>query len=361
MMSVDLTAQIHQYLTSAPSSLFAQQAVTMLDHWQGDANLLWRVAVGGEEAVVKMFLDAGQARSRRQFSGHQLFAPLGLAPVPLWADRYPHGLSRQLIVYRWAEGETLTASDDTALVAWAEAVGKLHAAPAVEVNRFSPHPLNLAYYWRVEEASIAQVEGWLAASGLALFWHFHRMAQATARLVEANLPLWEAATPTPVHGDLAREHTIVGREQIILLDWEMFGLGDPALDTARLLQREASTLYSTQIERWLDAYLATVDQPHLDTRISTFQRLLDVHNVVYLLVGLQQHLANSSGNIVEGDTDELQSALPYLQATLASALERATRALEVDSPHAMPELAADFFAWLVQSRTATPSPMRRNL
>jgi aminoglycoside phosphotransferase (APT) family kinase protein len=360
-MSVDLTAQIHQYLTSAPSSLFAQQAVAVLDHWQGDANLLWRVQAGGEEAVVKMFLDAGQARSRRQFSGHQLFAPLGLAPVPLWADRYPHGLSRQLIVYRWVEGERVDTADETTLCGWAEAVGQLHAAPAVEVNRFSPHPINLAYYWRVEEASIAQVEGWLAESGLTLFWHFHRLAQATMRVVETNLGLWHAAPPTPIHGDLAREHTILTRGQIILLDWEMFGLGDPALDTARLLQREAATLDSTQIERWLDAYLASIDQPNLDARINVYQRLLDVHNVVYLLVGLQQHLVSTSANPADDGTDEVESALPYLQATLISALEGATRALELDSPHAMSELAADFFAWLAHTRAATPSPLRRNL
>src|SRR4051794_33426990 len=125
-MTVDLTAQIHQYLTSAPSSLFVQQPVEMLAHWQGDANLLWRVTVGDQQAVVKLFLDAGQARSRRQFDAHQLFAPMGLAPEPLWADRYPHGLSRQLIVYRWCDGESVVANDRDALLAWSDAIAKLH-------------------------------------------------------------------------------------------------------------------------------------------------------------------------------------------------------------------------------------------
>src|SRR3954471_3842511 len=102
-MPVDLTGPVHESLTTAPSSLFVQQPVEILAHWQGDANLLWRVGAGEQQAGVKVFLDAGQARSRRQFDAQQLLAPVGLAPEPLWVDRYPQGLSRQLIVYRWCD------------------------------------------------------------------------------------------------------------------------------------------------------------------------------------------------------------------------------------------------------------------
>jgi Ser/Thr protein kinase RdoA (MazF antagonist) len=345
-MTIDLTAQIHQYLTSAPSSLFAQQDVAMLAHWEGDTNLLWRVSSANQEATVKLFLDAGQARSRRQFDGHLLFAPLGLAPQPMWADRYPHGLSRQLIVYRWSDGEPVSSHEPSELWAWAEAIGKLHATPPNDVRRFSPHPLNLDFYWRIEQGSIAQIQNWLASSGLDLKVLFRRLATATETLVERSLPLWATAIPTPVHGDLTREHTLIERGRVLLLDWEMFGLGDSALDVARLLQHEAQTLEDDQIEQWLGHYLQTVDQPGMAERIAIFQRLLEVHNVIYLLVGLQQH---TSGQL----DSELRAALPFMQNALSTSLEHAAAALRLPELPNSQRVAEEFFTWLVQTTPAT--------
>jgi thiamine kinase-like enzyme len=340
-MSADLTAQIHQYLTTAPASLFAQQEMQILDHWAGDANLLWRVATPNQQAVVKLFLDAGQARSRRQFDGHQLFAPQGLAPQPLWADRYPHGLSRQLIVYKWIDGEALTPADPSALSAWAEAIATLHNAPADEVRRFSPHPLNLDFYWRIEQASIAQIEKWLAPTGLALHNRFQEVADATGVLVRENLPLWTTASPTLVHGDLTAAHTLVERGRVLLLDWEMFGLGDPALDVARLLQHEAQTLNADQVDTFLDRYLEMSEQPNLGTRITLFQRLLAVHNVIYLLVGLQQNSTTSM------DT-ELRAALPFFQTTLSTAILHAAAALNLDESTNTQNVVTEFIEWLAK-------------
>ena len=346
-MPLDVTEQIQQYLTRAPSSLFAQQTIEVLAHWEGDTHLLWRVRAGHQDATVKLFLDAGQARSRRQFDGQTIFAPFGLAPQPLWVDRYPHGLSRQLMVYQWAEGESINTADPSELTAWAEAIAMVHAAPADAVRRFSPHPLNLDYYWRIEQASIGQVTQWLATSDLSLYPFFEQMASATAALVQQGLSLWAYAMPTPVHGDLARQHTLIERGRVVLLDWEMFGLGDPAQDVARLLQREAQHMTPHQIEAWLAAYTTLVDQPNINERIRLFQQLLDVHNVVYLLIGLQQHTQ-------QGVDADLAAALPYMQATLATAIERAQAALSLSS-FDVQRATVDFVQWLSEGPAAPQS------
>ena len=89
---IDWTQAILSYLTDAASSRFRNREVTIVDHWQGRDNLLWRVRTGDRhDAVVKMFTDAGQARSRRQFSGHEQFAPAGLAPQPFGTIAIPMG------------------------------------------------------------------------------------------------------------------------------------------------------------------------------------------------------------------------------------------------------------------------------
>jgi thiamine kinase-like enzyme len=339
-MSIDLTHQIHKYLTTAPSSLFAQQAVEMVDHWQGDANLLWRVRSGGQEAIVKLFLDAGQARSRRQYDAHVTFAPSGLAPLPLWADRYPQGLSRQLIVYQWCDGESLSSAEPGILQQWAEAIAQLHTTLPDEVGRFSPHPVNLDFYWRIEQDSLAQIDRWLASSGLAMVSLFRRIAAAADTLVRDNLILWQAARPTPVHGDLSLEHTLLERGRIQLLDWEMFGLGDPALDIARLLQREAQTLTAHQTEAWLAHYLYYADEPYLAQRIDVMRKLLELHNVNYLLLGLQQHATGAH-------SVELADAMPFIRTALAASLERAAHALWGEPAANAEAFSEEVVAWLL--------------
>lgn len=338
-MTVDLSAQVHEYLTTAPGSLFVQQDVELVYHWQGDANLLWRVRCGNEDAVVKLFLDAGQARSRRQHDGHTIFAPLGVAPTPLWWDRYPQGLSRQLIVYRWVEGEAVAPDDAGVLEAWADAVAAVHTSPPEEVRRFSPHPYNLDYFWRIEQGSIAHIEEWLRPSGLDIQPVFHAIATSTTSFVEANLPLWASAAPTPVHGDLTLDHALLTRGRVVLMDWEMFGLGDPSLDVARLLQHEALSISPQQADQWLNRYLDVVGDRSAAQRISVYRRLLDVHNIVLLLIGLQQHTV--------GPLDkELIAALPFVQETLAAALDAVISTMGAPTNYDAAQLAHDFVTWL---------------
>ena len=152
------TQAVHGYLTGASSSRFRDQEVTITDQWQGRDNLLWRVRCGdGTDAVVKMFTDAGQARSRRQFRGQEQFAAAGLAPEPLWYDRYPHGLPSQILVYRWAEGGELSLADGIHRIALAEAVARVHCTESDAVQRFSPHPFNLLTFWQIWQAGESQL------------------------------------------------------------------------------------------------------------------------------------------------------------------------------------------------------------
>ena len=112
----------------------------------------------------RCFRDAGQARSRRQFDGQAQFAGRGLAPEPLWYDRYPNGLPRQVLVYRWMEGEALTLAYRFHNMALADAVARVHITDRDDVQRFSPHPFNLLTFWQIWQAG----EGPLRRLGLRL-------------------------------------------------------------------------------------------------------------------------------------------------------------------------------------------------
>ncbi len=338
----DLTAKLHAYLTTAPTSNFLQRAVTMVTHWEGSNNLLWRVECAGQDAVVKLYLDAGQARGRRQFDGQQLFSPLGLAPQPLWFDRYPTGLSRQVLVYRWLPGEVLQLAHETQMVTLAQTMAQVHRGDTADVRRFCPHPLNLDYWWRVLDGGLGSLRTWLLVQrATTLEPYFAAMARNASTLVEAVLPLWQGASPTPVHGDLKLENVIDTFGTAVLLDWEMFGLGDPAYEIATFLQASQHGWSEDSAAAWLEHYLDHVDQPGLAQRIAAYQRLLPFQSVCYLLHGLRQHSA--------ADLPLLQESQQFLAATLVTAFQQAAAALQVEPAAVNQNIDELFHAVLNQS------------
>ncbi len=315
----NLTASIHTYLTTASASGFAGRVVTMRAQWRGEDNLLWRVDAGGDAAVIKLFLDAGQARGRRQFDGQQRFAPLGIAPAPLWFDRYPEGLARQVLIYRWAEGRAVDASNMDDLTALAMSVATVHNHDATAVRRISPRAVSLDYFWRVLAGGLTPTVRWLEAAGCPRLAELLRALERGAAAVVADaLSLWQGAPPTPVHGDLRLEHALIQDSRALLFDWEMFGLGDPALDAATLLFHEASALGEAGRAHWLESYCIHADTPAIAARIDVYSRLLPLQRFTDLLAGLRQ-LSPSDRR----DPD-FRNNTAFLRQTLAAAGEAAT-------------------------------------
>lgn len=318
----ELTTAVHTYLTTAPTSNFLQRDVAMLAQWEGSNNLLWRVKSSGQDAVVKLYLDAGQARGRRQFDGQQLFSPLGLAPQPLWFDRYPAGLSRQVFIYRWAPGELIDPNDATQLLALAQTLAQLHNHPLTDVRRFCPNPVNLDYFWKVWQGGLPVLHRWLVAHrATPIQTLLAQLADAGDLLVQAALPLWANTPPTPVHGDLKLENCLNSFGMALLLDWEMFGLGDPAYEVATFLHLSNQDLDAGQQADWLESYLTLVAQPGLDARIALYRRLLPLQAVTFLLDGLRQHAGEDVALVQQNQT--------FLAATLVAAIQQSADSLQL--------------------------------
>ncbi|CAN5371700.1 hypothetical protein BH10CHL1_BH10CHL1_37290 [soil metagenome] len=330
---MDITSQVYTYLTTAPTSHFLKRDVQIVAHWAGHDHLLWRVLCGGQEVVLKFYLDAGQARSRRQYDGQQIFARLGLAPRPIWVDRYPEGLPRQVLIYEWLPGAALDPLNAGQMAELARSVGRVHNSDTSDVRRFSPNPINLNYLWHILRGSVAPIQQWLLnkqARELAAV--FADLATNLTAVIEAVSPLWANTLPTPIHGDLKLENAVDSFGAVMLLDWEMFGLGDPALEVATFLQMSQHDLDAAAQAEWLDNYLSIFDQPGLAQRIASYQRILPFQAVCFLLDGLRQHLDQPvEGN--ENASTEFAENLPFLLTTLQVTLAQAASALQIDAPN----------------------------
>lgn len=321
----ELTQDIHSYLTTSPGSHYLNRPVTMVTHLEGTDNLLWQVDCGGQEAVVKYYLDAGQARGRRQFDGQERFSPFGIAPRPLWFDRYPTGLSRQLLVYQWLPGDALAQPTAGQLVGLANAVAQVHSGDPTAVRRFSPNPVNLDYLWKVLVGGLPGLQQWLLAQGAtALGEALLVLTDTAAQLVAAALPRWQGVAPTPIHGDLKLENAIDSFGTIVLLDWEQFGLGDAAYDVASFLQMSQAVLDEEEQGLWLESYLATFDQPGLAARVGIYSQILPLQSLTYLLHGLRQ----STG----AELAAIQENRQFFQETLLATWQQSAATLGVTTP-----------------------------
>ncbi len=335
-MTDDLTTAIHTYLTTAPASGFAGQEVRVVESLRGADNLLWRVVGGGGEAGVKLFLDAGQARGRRQLDGQRLFAPLGLAPEPLWFDRYPDGLARQVLVYRWAGGAAIDGTDGKALARLANAAAAIHGHDAGDVRRFCPRPVNLDYFWRMVDGGMEPVRRWceeMDCGGMAAL--VRGLGEQAGTVVGQALPLWQAAPPTPVHGDLSLANSLMDGAHVTLVDWEMFGLGDPALEVARFLHDSRPTLPASALATWREHYLAASSDPQVALRIDVYETLLPLHHLLFLLNGLRRLTPDERAD------PDFRSRGDFLAETLELAADAALTAFDIQPPSTAGELRGE--------------------
>ncbi len=316
------TQAVHGYLTGSTSSGFRNQEVTIRSHWQGRDNLLWRVQCGdGADAVFKMFLDAGQARCRRQFSGQEQFAGAGLAPEPLWYDRYPPGLPRQILVYRWADGESLALADSRHRIAHADAAARVHSADSYDVQRFSPHPFNLLTFWQIWQAGEAPLREWVTAAPAPLLSEYLSSLWAAAhRLMDGALPRFGETAPSPIHGDLTADNALFHEGRALLIDWEFFGLGDPAQELARFLFYGGDEWSEEGRAGWREHYAYTNSDPSVPDRVDIYLRLFSFQAVTYLLDGIRQRAVLPAAET--GPDAESTEYLSFLNSAMTVALHR---------------------------------------
>lgn len=282
-------ASVLAYLASAAESPVRDAVITDVRALPGDRHALWRIQSDRHDIVLKMFLDAGQARGRRQYNCQAAAAQDRLAPPPLAFDRYPQGLARQILIYPWQAGAALNPRDADQRAALGAALARVHARALEGPIRLSPHPVNLAYQWSLMQGSQRRVQTWLADQPLDALTDFLRRALPAAGRQAPREPTPDgAAAPALVHGDLYAEHCLVQDQRIRFVDWEMGGLGDPARDIAHLLLHTLRGLSPAEEDAWWSAYGRRPSDAGLQARTAAYGRLLPWASLMELILRLAQ-------------------------------------------------------------------------
>ena len=312
------------WLAHAPASPVHGQTVLLTDTLTGDSNALWRVEAGSESLVLKMFLDAGQARGRRQYNAQTLAWRADLAPEPLTFDRYPEGLARQVLVYRWCPGCPVDMRDPVHRGALAVSLGRLHRLAPEPETRLSPHPINAEYQWNLIKGSLRRLERWLSEHPDDEFnAALATVMRAASRQLPAAAASLAGSTPAAVvHGELYAEHCLVHNGYVRMVDWELAGIGDPARECAHVMLHMLRDLTADERLAWQDYYLSEAGWTDLVPRVELYSRLLPLAGLLNL--ALQTTRRQSAART------QPESIGPLLRVAFRECMSDVNRALKLN-------------------------------
>ena len=339
-MNTEAADAIRTYALTSPLSTLAGSDLVVREEWQGSDNLLWRLSVASNgvaepaaDTVIKMYMDAGWVRGRREFEAQQLFAPLGLAPKPLWFDRDAELLPRQVVAYAYVAGSPPDMADAQVRRALALAIATVHASDAGAMPRVSPNPMGFDTFSTLLQENIATVRTDMAHNS-AIAKALDALQAAAASLAVDAASLWANAAATPVHGEFSPENTLIVPGGVTLLDWELSGLGDPALEVARFVQ--GHLVDNAARAAWLETYLTAYSAPGLADRIAIYRRLLPTEWLCLLLGGLEDALHTFGADI----RDDMIKLVDAVFAAAAEALDVPAKPERTSIEHMLDALIA---------------------
>lgn len=280
---------------------------------QGLNNSLYRVRLGRDVYACKLLVVDERQRARREWTALRSLqeAQLQTAPEPIaYAPDGP--LPQPIIVYRWVSGKKLTrggVTDDdlVALIANLNQIHQTQAAPDTKPLVAWHQPADFTAYLVEIQAFMGEIRAWATNSkfvpGDLPAWATDLLAwlplfEKALRLAENAIAQADTRGEYPykalVWGDGSLDNVICGeQEQLIFLNWESSGWGDPAYDLAELRWHpRSSEISQAQWQTALEAYVPHPGDLYFRERLAVYNQLLPVwwvgRSALHLLEGARQ-------------------------------------------------------------------------
>lgn len=226
---------------------------------EGDAQV-WHAASGAARAVVTWYAAGAAARARREAAGLRLGGGLAMAPALLLAELEDTVLGGAVVVRDDVRGEPLGEGSlsETDVQGWQFLLLMLHHLSPDAVTVPSSMSPDLAAWWQ------RNLPAWEACKTLYAAAPYKPLMDALTQLhaiagvrIETNKGLWHGVTRRPCHGNPVPAHVARVGDRMILMEWDGFGLGDPAMEVGRAcaLAVLSGELSSAQYVRFVSDYL----------------------------------------------------------------------------------------------------------
>jgi hypothetical protein len=330
-MAAPSQAQLRDYLHSHPlAGMSGPIEIAPLPGPADEQRFL--LSAGNARAVLKRYAPSAADRARREATGLRVGGLVGLAPTLLLADEARNALGGPVVAFTPPAGAPLGGRPlgDDEVQGWLFLLLALHHLPPTQVGVPSGMSADIAGWWqRMQPAWQACRSAYSAKPTKPLLEALIKLHAVVGARVEARKALWRDAVRRPCHGNAVPDHVVRDGERFALVEWEDFGLGDPALEIGRAagLALLTGELTRDQHAQFVGSYLrgaADFGDKSLAERILVFGSVLPLGFAFTLL----QLLATARGS-AEARARELEQVGHALGMT-AEALQ-----IKTDSPQTL--------------------------
>jgi len=242
----------------------------------------YTIAASGGSIVVKAYTPTGVEHARREIAGMGLVDEINLAPDLLLAERGGGPLSGGVVVYRAPAGATWEGRrlSDEEVGRWLFLLLTLHHLSvhgASVVSGLSKDPT--AWWRRTQPAWEACLVAYTARATQPMMRALTRLHAIVGARVQARRDLWSAVPRRQCHGDPIPAHVVSERGRTLLIEWEGFGLADPAMEIGRaaMLARLTGEIAEAQCARFLGEYrdgVSDLNDATLGERLEVFASIM---------------------------------------------------------------------------------------
>jgi hypothetical protein len=274
------------------------------------------------QLMLVRYPPSARERARRDAAGLRLAGEVGLGPELRMVDETGKALGGPVVVYTLPKGRTpggAPLSDDD-VKWWLFLLLTLHHLQPERVSVTSSMSPDVASWWqRTQSAWLACQSAYAAPVYRPLLDSLKRIAAVVGVHIDVQREQWRGVVRRPCHGNPVPANLLHDGTRMMLLEWDAFGLGDPALEVGRaaVLATLAGSLTKEQYTNLLPGYLAGMRDLGDATMEARLRLVTDVMPMGFCLTVLNL-LAKESLSAQERarQLDAVSRALLWLQRTL---------------------------------------------
>jgi aminoglycoside phosphotransferase (APT) family kinase protein len=307
----------------------------------GESNLNFLVTTNRGKFVFRINMDpASDKKSASEFNALRALAGLGIAPEAIYLDESRVPFGETLLVVKYVEGKPLSEVEEGQISA--ESAAKLAHIVAmvhsIDVKKLAIHlPVRGLTY-----------ESWFARmrkdmdyirqnrKSRSLKSGFDEMLEDSFnRLQEGSVKSAPLNVSAPGHGDVCAQNVIVGDEGAMsLIDWESFGMWDPAAEIAMVFEAFGLDFPADREIEFLSMYTSLRQDQTLRERLNVFRPIVRFEQLTW---GIRHvfEIANGEMNKAFVKATEMSRHLTFVDSCLARLVE--TGLIDLD-PEEIPEL-----------------------
>lgn len=287
-----------------------------------------RFEARGPSGVLQAHLYPPSERemARREEAGLRLGGAMGLAPELIAAGEHPQQPGGWIILVQSPNGDPLGGRPltDAESAQWLFLLLTLHHLRPDMAAQPSSMSADLSAWWaRLQPAWESVRSGYAEPRHAPLLQTLGQLHAITQVRIETNRALWVDVIRRPCHGNPAPGRLVSEDRRLRLTEWSGFGLGDPAVETARVsvLATLMGELAPQQYERFVSHYLdgmRDLRDATLEERFRLFASVAPMGFTLSALAALAQPGALPA-NARPGIVAQLGRALTWSQRALGVA------------------------------------------